>query len=147
MKGAIEQELDCLVETRMVEKVSHAGWAAPIVAVPKWDGTVDLCGDYKVMANKELDIDQYPLPCPEDLMTYLTGDRNFPSWTYQRRTSKCYLIRVTSIHHRKYPQGTIPLYPVTFRNSICFGRFPESGGHNTARHSRHNLLWHLGDWS
>lgn len=57
LKGAIERELDHLEETGVVEKVLHAEWAVPIVAVPKCDGTVRLCGDYKFMVNEELDID------------------------------------------------------------------------------------------
>ena len=61
----------------VIEKVAHAEWAAPIVAVPKRDGTVRMCGDYKVTVNNELDIDQYPLPRPEDLMTSLTGGKKF----------------------------------------------------------------------
>ena len=77
LKGAIEKELDHLEETGVIEKVAHAEWAAPIVAVLKWDGTVPLCGDHKVTVNKELDIDQYPLPRPEDLMTSLTGGQKF----------------------------------------------------------------------
>lgn len=29
-----------------VERVTHSDWAAPIVAIPKEDGTFRLCGDY-----------------------------------------------------------------------------------------------------
>ena len=50
---------------------------SPIVAVPKSDGNIRLCGDYKVTVNPVLDIDQYPLPCPEDLMSSLTGGLKF----------------------------------------------------------------------
>jgi len=77
MKDAIERELDRLEAEGVVERVSHSDWAAPIVAVPKSDGTVRLCGDYKVTVNPVLDINQYPLPCPEDLMTSLTGGKCF----------------------------------------------------------------------
>ena len=77
LKGATEKKLDHLEETGVIEKVAHAEWAAPIVAVPKRDGTVRLCGEYKVIMNKELDIDQYPLPRPEGLMTSLTGGQIF----------------------------------------------------------------------
>lgn len=35
-------------------------WASPIVVVR-------VCGDYSVSMNQALDVDQYPLPTPEDL--------------------------------------------------------------------------------
>ena len=61
----------------MIEKVAHSDWAAPIVAIPKSDGTLRICGDYKVTINQFLDVDAYPLPKPEDLMVSLTGGKKF----------------------------------------------------------------------
>ena len=58
----------------MLKRVDHAEWAAPIVPVPKRDGSIRVCGDYKVTINPSL---QYPLPKPSDLMTCLTGGRRF----------------------------------------------------------------------
>ena len=75
--GAVEKELDRLEEIGVLEKVSHSDWAAPIVPVPKPDGTVRICGDYKVTVNSALDVDQYPLPRPADLMATLTGGQKF----------------------------------------------------------------------
>ena len=77
LKGAVEKELDRLEESGVVERVSHSDWAAPIVPVPKPDGTVRICGDYKVTVNSALDVDQYPLPRPADLMASLTGGQKF----------------------------------------------------------------------
>ena len=58
----------------LLKKVAHCAWAAPIVAIPKKDGTIRICGDYKVTVNPELDIDQYyPIPRPDDLMATLAG--------------------------------------------------------------------------
>ena len=45
--------------------------------VPKPDGNVRICGDYKVTVNSALDVDQYPLPRPADLMASLTGGQKF----------------------------------------------------------------------
>lgn len=73
MKAAVEKELDSLEKAGVLEKVNHSEWAAPIVAVPKKDGQVRICGDYKVTINPVLAIDQYLLPCPEDLFVTLTG--------------------------------------------------------------------------
>ena len=40
LREPIERELDRLASEGVVERVSHGDWAAPIVAVPKQDGSV-----------------------------------------------------------------------------------------------------------
>ena len=61
----------------VIESVAHSDWATPLVAVPKSDGNVRLCGDYSKTTNPVLKTDQYPLPHPEDLMSCVTGDCKF----------------------------------------------------------------------
>ena len=46
MKSIVKEELDCLESIGVLERVEVADWAAPIVAVPKKDGRVRICGDY-----------------------------------------------------------------------------------------------------
>ena len=77
MRPAVEEELDRLERTGVVERVNHSDWATPIVAVPKKDGRVRLCGDYKVSVNPVLSVDQYPLPRPSDLFATLAGGKYF----------------------------------------------------------------------
>ena len=77
IKPKVGQELDRLEEEGVLRKVDHSSWAAPIVPVPKRDGSLRICGDYKVTINPCLQIDQYPLPKPVDLMTCLTGGKRF----------------------------------------------------------------------
>ena len=67
IRDCIEQELERLEKAGVVERVASSDWAAPIVPVPKKDGRMRICGDYKVTINPVLDVEQYPLPKPEDL--------------------------------------------------------------------------------
>ena len=77
LKEAIGQQLNKLEEDGIVERVDHSDWAAPIVIVPKKDGRLRICGDYKVTVNQELEINQYPLPKPEELFATLAGGKIF----------------------------------------------------------------------
>ena len=74
---AIEMELDSLEKAGVVERVTHSQWAAPIVLVPKRDGKLHLCGDYKVTCNPMLEADKYPLHKPDDLFATLAGGKRF----------------------------------------------------------------------
>ena len=43
LKAAIERELDRMESEGILEKVSYSEWAAPVVPVPKIEGTIRLC--------------------------------------------------------------------------------------------------------
>ena len=77
VKDAVDKELERLQQARIVEKVTHSDWAAPIVVVPKGDGQIRLCGDYKVTVNKSLKVDQHPLLRPDKLFAALSGEVKF----------------------------------------------------------------------
>ncbi len=77
LREGIEQDLERLERLCVIEKISHSEWAAPIVPVPKAAKTVRICGDYKVTVNPVLQVDQYPLPKPEDLFARLAGGRQY----------------------------------------------------------------------
>ena len=77
LRVPIEEELDCLEREGIVDKVTHSEWATPLVAVPKPDGRVRLCGDFKVTVNPSLSVDQYPLPKVDDLLATLARGKKF----------------------------------------------------------------------
>ena len=70
IKGTIEKDLaiERLEKLGVITKVSQSEWVAPIVAVPKADGSIQICGDYKVTLNPELEIDHYPFLHPRTFL-------------------------------------------------------------------------------
>ena len=58
----MEQELDRLVEAGAIVPTQHLDWAAHIVPVVKINGTVRICGDYKLTANTATKTESYLLP-------------------------------------------------------------------------------------
>ena len=73
LRDKVDQELSRLENQGIIEKVQFSNWAAPIVPVVKGDGSVRICGDYKVTINQVAELDKYPLPRIEDLQTKLAG--------------------------------------------------------------------------
>ncbi|GFO04106.1 Pol polyprotein [Plakobranchus ocellatus] len=77
MKTEVEEELAKLEKGNIISKVTHSEWAAPLVVVPKENGKVRLCGDFKVTINPEMKVDQYPLPTVQDLFATLSNGKKF----------------------------------------------------------------------
>ena len=77
LKPKVEEELDKLEKQGIIYKVDTSEWATPIVAIPKKDSSVRICGDFKVTLNPALQVDQYPLPKIEDIFANLAGGEKF----------------------------------------------------------------------
>ncbi|XP_043916305.1 uncharacterized protein K02A2.6-like [Protopterus annectens] len=77
MKKKVEFELERLTKQGIIEPVKFVEWAAPIVPVLKPDGTVRICGDYKLTVNQVSKLEQYPLPKVEDVFEKLSGGERF----------------------------------------------------------------------
>ena len=73
----MDQELERLEKAGVIKPVQFSDWAAPIVPVLKRDGSVRVCGDYKVTVNQAAKPDSYPLHRIDDLFTVLTGGKIF----------------------------------------------------------------------
>ena len=61
----------------ILEPVTWSEWATPIVPVLKKDGSVRLCGNFKITLNPNLNVQQYPLPRIDDISTTLSGGKRF----------------------------------------------------------------------
>lgn len=77
LREPVERALDALVKDGVISPVSASDWATPIVPVMKKDGTIRVCGDFKMTLNKCLEIDRFPLPRVEDLLAKLHGGVKF----------------------------------------------------------------------
>lgn len=77
LRDKVAKELDRLVSAGIISPVSHSEWATPIVPVLKKDGTVRICGDFKVTLNPVCDVEQYPLPVIGDIFANLCGGTKF----------------------------------------------------------------------
>ena len=77
LRSKVEDELQRLQDSGVIEPVHFSEWAAPIVPVLKRDKTVRICGDYRLTVNQETTPDSYPLPRVEDLFATLSGGESF----------------------------------------------------------------------
>ena len=77
IKPKIEKELERLERQGTIEPVQYSEWATPVVPIMKPDGSVRLCGDYKVTVNKVSHLDAYPLPKIEEVHNKLAGGNTF----------------------------------------------------------------------
>lgn len=77
LREPVERALDQLVRDGVITPVNTSDWATPIVPVMKKDGTIRICGDFKITLNKCLEVDRFPLPRVEDLLAKLHGGLKF----------------------------------------------------------------------
>ncbi|XP_049276050.1 uncharacterized protein K02A2.6-like [Rhipicephalus sanguineus] len=73
----VSAELDRLVAEGIITPVSYSEWATPVVPVLKRDGTVRICGDFKVTLNPVCEMESYPLPVVDDIFATLRGGQQF----------------------------------------------------------------------
>ena len=65
------------MELGILEPVKFPPWGTPVVPIRKKDGSIRLCGDYKITINRETSTETYPLPKVEDLLASLAGGAAF----------------------------------------------------------------------
>lgn len=62
---------------RVIFRVDHAEWAAPVVIVRKSNGDIRICADYSTGLNQCLEAHQHPLPVPNDIFTKISNNKFF----------------------------------------------------------------------
>ena len=77
VKVKLRETLERVVMEGNLEKIDYSEWATPIVAVMKPDGSVLVCGDYKVTLNHCLKVNEHPLPRIEECFQTMNGGKKF----------------------------------------------------------------------
>ena len=77
LRSRVDEALEKLVGDGILEAVQFSEWAAPVVPVVKRDGTIQLCGDYKLTVNQAALVDTYPLPLAQDIFASLANGKSF----------------------------------------------------------------------
>ena len=77
MHEAVTKELDRLESEGILRPITYSEWSSPIIVVPKPDGNIRICADYKNTVNPCIEADQYPLPTADDLFTKMKGGKTF----------------------------------------------------------------------
>ncbi|KAI7796732.1 hypothetical protein IRJ41_005254, partial [Triplophysa rosa] len=72
-KNVVQTELAAMLEMGVIEE-SNSDWASPIVLVPKTDGSVRFCVDYRKV-NAVSKFDAYPMPRVDELLDRLGSAR------------------------------------------------------------------------
>ena len=77
LRSRVDQLLEKLVCEGIVVADKFAKWATPIVPVVKRDGSVRICGDYKLKVNQIAQVDTYSLPLVQDILASLANGNSF----------------------------------------------------------------------
>ena len=73
----VNAEIDKMVKVGYWTPVTQSKWATPLVPVPKADGGIRICGDYKPTVNAQLEVAHHPLPTLELITSKLSGNKVF----------------------------------------------------------------------
>jgi len=132
LREAFEKDLTRLQQMGVIESMKYSDWATPVVPVPKPDGAVRLCGDFKVTVNPVLQIDKYPILKPEDLLTVLAGGQKFSKLDL----SQAYQQMLLHPDDQKYTtiNTHLGLFQYT-RHCFSARHLPTSDGKDPPRHS------------
>ena len=61
LREKVKRELDSMERDGIITKINASNWGSPLVVIPKLDGNVRLCVDYKVGVNPQSQSAHYPI--------------------------------------------------------------------------------------
>ncbi|XP_055604564.1 uncharacterized protein K02A2.6-like [Uranotaenia lowii] len=121
-RDLMAQELDNMENLGIISKCNTSLWGTPLVPVLKSDGSLRLCGDYKVTVNREVKDVKHPLPTVDEILTKLNGAQYFSKLDL----SKCYNQFMLDVSSRDLC-AISTIQGVYRMNRLPFGIRPASG--------------------
>jgi hypothetical protein len=77
LRDKINKELDMLESQGIISKVATSDWGSPLIVIPKPDGNVQLCVDYKIGVTERLVNANYPIRRIDDILSSLRNSKYF----------------------------------------------------------------------
>lgn len=77
LRKPVETELQLLEKRNIITRIDASDWGSPLVIIPKANGTVCLCVDYKRTVNPRIVDRYYPIPKLEEISNALQGSKIF----------------------------------------------------------------------
>ena len=77
LRGKVKEEIDRLVSLEHLERVENSEWATSIVPAIKANGSVRICGNFKLTVNLGLITNRHPLPLINDILAALGNSERF----------------------------------------------------------------------
>ena len=77
LQQRVTAELDRLQAEGIIIPIKVSDWATPIVPVMKRDGSIRICGDFKLTVNQATQTEVYPLPRIDEIFASLSGGTIF----------------------------------------------------------------------
>ena len=69
IKDKVDAAIDSLIARKVIEQIADTEWGTPVVPIVKKDGSIRLCGDYKVTINKAIRPHPHPVPVISHLIS------------------------------------------------------------------------------
>lgn len=91
LRSRVEAELVRLQRENVIEKVEQSDFGTPIVPIIKRDGSIRICGDYKITINPLLKDYHYPLPRIDELFAILGGGEHYTKLDLSHAYQQCVL--------------------------------------------------------
>ena len=77
LEDSVNKELEKLEREGVLKTIPFSEWASPIVIVPKPDGQVRICGDFKRTINPNIESEIYPTPNNDEVFSKIQGGTKF----------------------------------------------------------------------